>query len=144
MHKNVWQSGPMYNIAPCPTSSYSPRQNIHVYGMCCHVCISNCTKVMFVDYECVCRLCGSYEALKSGCVGDALHDFTAGLVECYNIHDEPPPPTNIINILFKALEKQTLITASTSVRLFQSYKEQCKNIRLHRQTFQNCCHFCYV
>ncbi len=62
------------------------------------------------------RLHGSYEALKAGFIADALHDFTGGLVESYKLRGEPPPPTNIVNVLFKALEKQSLIGCGITVR----------------------------
>ncbi|KAK3093798.1 hypothetical protein FSP39_020376 [Pinctada imbricata] len=56
------------------------------------------------------KMYGSYEALKSGTVGDALIDFTGGTCESYTLRgDYENVPRNIVNILFKALDRQSLI-----------------------------------
>lgn len=56
------------------------------------------------------KLYGSYEALKSGVMRDALTDLTGGLTETYNFKGpQADLPENIVNILFKALERQSLI-----------------------------------
>ncbi|OWF56833.1 calpain-A-like isoform X3 [Mizuhopecten yessoensis] len=56
------------------------------------------------------KLNGSYEALKAGNVGDALTDFTGGICESYILRGgKTNVPPNIVNILFKALDRQSLI-----------------------------------
>jgi hypothetical protein len=40
---------------------------------------------------------------------DALHDFTGGLVEFFNFEEEKPSQEVFTNILFKALERQSLV-----------------------------------
>ncbi|CAH1790763.1 unnamed protein product [Owenia fusiformis] len=56
------------------------------------------------------KLNGSYEALKSGLVADCLTDLTGGIVEGYVLRGEHARyPKNIINVMFKALERQSLI-----------------------------------
>lgn len=56
------------------------------------------------------KLCGSYEALKGGHVADALTDFTGGMTETYQLRSNRVP-RNIVNIMFKALERQSVIGA---------------------------------
>ena len=60
------------------------------------------------------RLYGSYEALKGGHVADSLTDFTGGLTETYKLKSGKVP-RNIINIMFKALERQSVIGAGIQV-----------------------------
>lgn len=56
------------------------------------------------------KLYGSYEALKSGNVGDALTDFTGGVSEYYVLRGQKANyPKSLVNILFKALDRQSLI-----------------------------------
>ncbi|XP_063418654.1 calpain-9-like [Mytilus trossulus] len=56
------------------------------------------------------KLYGSYEALKSGNVGDALSDFTGGVSEYYTLRGQKANyPKALVNILFKALDRQSLI-----------------------------------
>ncbi|XP_056022361.1 calpain-9-like isoform X1 [Ostrea edulis] len=56
------------------------------------------------------KLYGSYEALKGGNVADALTDFTGGICEGYTLRGvNSNVPRNIVNILFKALDRQSLI-----------------------------------
>ncbi|XP_062585841.1 calpain-9-like [Saccostrea cucullata] len=56
------------------------------------------------------KLYGSYEALKGGNVADALTDFTGGICEGYTLRgSNANVPRNIVNILFKALDRQSLI-----------------------------------
>ncbi|KAL4237592.1 hypothetical protein ACF0H5_002306 [Mactra antiquata] len=56
------------------------------------------------------KLYGSYEALKGGNVADALTDFTGGITEGYILRGpNSDVPRNIVNILFKALDRQSLI-----------------------------------
>ncbi|XP_046577597.1 LOW QUALITY PROTEIN: calpain-9-like [Haliotis rubra] len=56
------------------------------------------------------KLYGSYEALKGGSMADSLTDFTGGLTESYTIRGKHANmPRNIINILFKALDRNALI-----------------------------------
>lgn len=63
------------------------------------------------------RLNGSYEALKAGNVGDALTDFTGGICESYILRGpKANVPPNIVNILFKALDRQSLIGCGINVR----------------------------
>ncbi|RUS84592.1 hypothetical protein EGW08_007619 [Elysia chlorotica] len=58
------------------------------------------------------KLYGSYEALKGGQVIDALTDLTGGVTEHYTLRGEHANvPENIVNILFKALERLSLIGA---------------------------------
>ncbi|KAK2162664.1 hypothetical protein LSH36_94g04017 [Paralvinella palmiformis] len=58
------------------------------------------------------KLLGSYEALKSGFLMNALHSLTGGLVECYRLQDDAVPlPVNIVNALFKSMERHTIILA---------------------------------
>ncbi|XP_012942074.1 calpain-9 [Aplysia californica] len=56
------------------------------------------------------KVYGSYEALKGGFLVDSLTDLTGGLAESYTLHGpEADLPGNIVNILFKALERQSII-----------------------------------
>ncbi|ELT90179.1 hypothetical protein CAPTEDRAFT_77585, partial [Capitella teleta] len=55
------------------------------------------------------KLLGSYEALKSNLLIDALHDFTGGLVEVFNFEEEKPTQEEFTNVMFKALERQSLV-----------------------------------
>ncbi|XP_014666381.1 PREDICTED: calpain-B-like isoform X1 [Priapulus caudatus] len=52
---------------------------------------------------------GSYEALKGGRNADALTDFTGGLVEEYDLMQAP---RHLVNLLFKAMDRSSLITCS--------------------------------
>ena len=62
------------------------------------------------------RLYGSYEALKGGNVADALTDFTGGITEGYILRGpNADVPRNIVNILFKALDRQSLIGCGINV-----------------------------
>ena len=61
---------------------------------------------------------GSYEALKGGVLRDALTDFTGGVTECYSLDKPEVLPDKIINIIFKAFERQSLVGAEIRVRLF--------------------------
>ena len=62
------------------------------------------------------RLYGSYEALKGGNVADALTDFTGGITEGYILRGpNTDVPRNIVNILFKALDRQSLIGCGINV-----------------------------
>lgn len=64
------------------------------------------------------RLYGSYEALKGGNVADALIDFTGGICEGYTLRGvNSNVPRNIVNILFKALDRQSLIGCGINVSL---------------------------
>ena len=55
------------------------------------------------------RLLGSYEALKEGFLIDALHDLTGGLVEIFDFEEEKPLQHTLVNVMFKALERQSLL-----------------------------------
>ncbi|KAH3856513.1 calpain-9-like [Dreissena polymorpha] len=56
------------------------------------------------------KLYGSYEALKGGNVADALTDFTGGITEGYILRGpNADVPRSIVNILFKSLDRQSLI-----------------------------------
>ncbi|XP_064621710.1 calpain-9-like isoform X2 [Lineus longissimus] len=57
------------------------------------------------------KLFGSYEAIKGGQIADALTDFTGGLTESYLLTRPNTIPRNIVNIMFKALERQSVIGA---------------------------------
>lgn len=62
------------------------------------------------------RLYGSYEALKGGNMADSLTDFTGGLTESYVIRGKHANmPRNIVNILFKALDRNALIGCGIDV-----------------------------
>lgn len=62
------------------------------------------------------RLYGSYEALKGGNVADALTDFTGGITEGYILRGpNTDVPRNVVNILFKALDRQSLIGCGINV-----------------------------
>ncbi|XP_074662514.1 calpain-9-like isoform X2 [Tubulanus polymorphus] len=58
------------------------------------------------------KMYGSYEALKAGHIADALTDFTGGLTESYPLGKFHDVPNNIVNIMFKSLERQSVIGAS--------------------------------
>lgn len=70
------------------------------------------------------KLYGSYEALKGGQMMDALTDLTGGVTEHYTLRGEHANvPHNIVNILFKALERLSLIGAGikgTGERVLQN------------------------
>lgn len=71
-----------------------------------------------LSLTCDCRLYGSYEALKGGNVADALTDFTGGICEGYTLRGvNSNVPRNIVNILFKALDRLSLIGCGISVSL---------------------------
>ena len=59
------------------------------------------------------RLYGSYEALKSGVATEAFEDFTGGVGESFELRDKAPP--NLLKIMLKATEKQTLMSCSIEV-----------------------------
>ncbi|CAL1537331.1 unnamed protein product [Lymnaea stagnalis] len=59
------------------------------------------------------KLYGSYESLKGGQMMDSLTDLTGGVTEHYDIRGPLRDiPTNIVNILFKALDRMSLIGCS--------------------------------
>ncbi|KAH9519565.1 Calpain-1 catalytic subunit [Bulinus truncatus] len=63
------------------------------------------------------KLYGSYESLKGGNLMDALTDLTGGLTEHYDIKGALPNlPSNIINILYKSLDRFSLIACSIEGR----------------------------
>lgn len=77
-------------------------------------------KIFCADFKIfhLCRLYGSYEALKGGNVADALTDFTGGICEGYTLRGvNSNVPRNIVNILFKALDRQSLIGCGINVSL---------------------------
>ena len=62
------------------------------------------------------RLHGSYEALKSGRISDCLTDLTGGLTETYTVRgNNADLPRNVVNIMFKSLERQSLIGCGINV-----------------------------
>lgn len=68
------------------------------------------------------RLYGSYEALKGGNVADALTDFTGGITEGYILRGpNADVPRNIVNILFKALDRQSLIGCGINVSVMINF-----------------------
>lgn len=68
------------------------------------------------------KLYGSYEALKGGNVADALTDFTGGITEGYILRGpNADVPRNIVNILFKALDRQSLIGCGINVSQRNDY-----------------------
>ena len=74
--------------------------------------------INYILYTCF-RLYGSYEALKSGNVGDALTDFSGGVSEYYTIRGKNVNyPKNLVNILFKALDRQSLIGCGINVSFY--------------------------
>lgn len=64
---------------------------------------------------CFCRLSGSYEALNVGLIGDAMDDIIGGLTESYCLapgEDQGMrPPPDLDDILIKAFDRRSLITA---------------------------------
>ncbi|XP_059154778.1 calpain-9-like [Physella acuta] len=59
------------------------------------------------------KLYGSFEALKGGQLIDALADMTGGVAEHYDIKGALPTlPANIVNILYKALDRMSLISCN--------------------------------
>lgn len=67
------------------------------------------------DFYCY-RLYGSFEALKGGQLIDALADMTGGVAEHYDIKGALPTlPANIVNVLYKALDRMSLISCNIDV-----------------------------
>ncbi|XP_078313681.1 calpain-9-like isoform X1 [Crassostrea virginica] len=74
------------------------------------------------------KLYGSYEALKGGNVADALTDFTGGICEGYTLRGvNSNVPRNIVNILFKALDRLSLIGCGISPVKSSSVEQKLPN-----------------
>lgn len=59
-----------------------------------------------------CRLHGSYEALNSGSLCDAMVDFTGGLMEIYELDKAPP---NLFKIMHNAYLHSSFMGCSITV-----------------------------
>ena len=56
---------------------------------------------------------GSYEAMKSALLSDVITDLSGGLTESYQLHGSAANlPKNIINVMFKALERESVISST--------------------------------
>lgn len=63
----------------------------------------------------LCRLNGSYEALKGGSAIEAMEDFTGGVAENFQIREAP---ANFYEILEKALKRGSLLGCSIDVSVW--------------------------
>jgi calpain, invertebrate len=56
------------------------------------------------------KMCGSYEALVGGSQGDALEDFTGGIMETFELKEKAPK--NLLDIMLKAFARSSLMGCS--------------------------------
>lgn len=63
----------------------------------------------------ICRLHGSYEALKGGGTSEAMEDFTGGVAEMFELKEAP---ANLFQIMLKAYERMSLMACAIEVSVF--------------------------
>lgn len=73
-----------------------------------------------IVYNCVlcCRLYGSYQAIDTGHIRDALVDMTGGLSEAYNLKKQENLPPNLYDIISKSFVQGSLLGSG----IWVSYK----------------------
>lgn len=72
-----------------------------------------CHSVLFV-----CRVNGCYEALSGGSTTEGFEDFTGGIAENYDLKK---PPSNLFQIIKKALEAGSLLGCSIDVSVERNH-----------------------
>lgn len=66
----------------------------------------------------VCRVNGCYEALSGGSTTEGFEDFTGGIAENYDLKK---PPSNLFQIIKKALEAGSLLGCSIDVSVERNH-----------------------
>lgn len=88
-----------------------------------HTDIKLIVRLWFMHWK---RVNGSYEALVGGSANDALIDFTGGIGERYTLSEAP---SDLFNIMKKAVGRGYLLSASISVRCIEiSYKSNTRTM----------------
>ena len=66
----------------------------------------------------ICRVFGSYAALKGGTVGEALEDFTGGILEYIDLANYNEEQQNIFELLLNYQTRCSLMGCSIKVNMY--------------------------